>query len=539
MKYKVTLWTAGLVLICASVSAQDWVRWGNTKSRNMVGQAKNIPTAIKPGEIDPKTEVVNMKTTRNVKWVAKLGSQSYGNPTVADGRIYVGTNNESPRSKKYKGDRAAVFCLNEKDGSMIWQFNGPKLGAGKVSDWEFLGICSSPAVSGKHVYVVTNLCQVVCLDVDGLANGNQGYSKEGEYYAGKGKPPVKLDNQDADILWIYDMRKDLGIFPHNVTSSSVLVHGDYVYVSTSNGVDWSHVNIPNPRAPALIVLNKKTGKLEGEEVANISSRIMHCNWSSPSLGKVGKQEILLFGAGDGFLYGFDPKPVEDDGDKVLKELFRVDGNPPHYRKKNGKKVKYATPEGPSEYIASPVFHKGKVYIAIGQDPEHGEGLGNLICVDASKRGDITKSGVIWSYTKINRTISTVSVVDGLVFAADYAGIVHCLDAETGKAYWTHDTQSHIWASTLAVDGKVFIGNEDGYLTILKVDKKKKLLAEVEFDAQLYASPIVANDTLYVATMTHLYAIASTSKSSGKADKKAPEKKAAPKKDAGSKPKKSN
>ena len=118
------------------------------------------------------------------------------------------------------------------------------------------------------------------------------------------------------------------------------------------------------------------------------------------------------------------------------------------------KIPYATPIGPSELIGTPVLYDGKVYCAIGQDPEHGDGVGRLSCIDA-------KSGkILWKYTDVGRTISTVSVMDDLVYIAEYAGLIHCLDAQTGEVYWTYDSFSRIWGSTLVVDGKV-LGNEDG------------------------------------------------------------------------------
>ena len=85
-----------------------------------------------------------MATTKNVRWVAKLGSQAYGNPTISGGKVFVGTNNESPRDPKFKGDYSMLMVFDETSGKYLWQLAVPKLGTGKVSDWEFLGLCSSP-----------------------------------------------------------------------------------------------------------------------------------------------------------------------------------------------------------------------------------------------------------------------------------------------------------------------------------------------------------------------------------------------------------
>ena len=505
-------WSALFVIVFACVAttaaiAEDWPMWGFSPARNMASPEKGIASTFTPGKIDYKTEKVDMSTTKGVKWVAKLGSQAYGNPTVAGGKVFVGTNNETPRNSAHKGDRGIVMCFDEKTGKFEWQLVVPKLGAGKVSDWEYLGICSSPSIDGDFVYVISNRGEVICMDINGMANGNDGpYKDEGKFVTG-GKGVVEPGPTDADIIWIFDMRDELGVFPHNITSSSPVVVGDRVYCTTSNGVDWSHLNIPSPRAPSLIALDKKTGELVGEEASGISERIYHCNWSSPAFGKAGSQDQLIFGAGDGFVYGFHPDPVEDeDGFLIFKELWKFDCNPPHYKFKNGKAIKYATYEGPSELIGTPILYKNRVYAATGQDPEHGEGLGNLVCIDATKTGDITKTGQVWAYDKIDRTISTIAILNNLVFAADYAGFIHCLDADTGELYWKHDTESHIWGSPIAVDDKVYIGNEDGELTVLAATKEYKVVSLVEMDAPIYSSVIAANGILYVATQTHLYAV---------------------------------
>ena len=482
--------------------ASDWPVWGGDGSRNMVSSEEKVVFDFIPGDIGVD-EKVDLKTTKNIKWVAKLGSQAYGNVTIANGCVFVGTNNESPRDSSKKGDRGVVLCLDEKTGDLKWQLVIPKLGAGKVSDWEYIGVCSSPAIDGDKVYVVTNRCEVVCLDIHGLADGNNGpFKNETEYIKPKGMNDPVNKKMDADILWMYDMRDELGVFPHNVTSSSALIVRDRVYVATSNGVDWSHTNIPSPLSPSWIALDKNTGELIGEDGSDASAHSLHAAWSSLTHGVVAGEETLIWGGTDGFCYGYSTQTSKDkDGYDLFNPRWKVDCNEPHYRiDKNGKKVPYATPPGASELIGTPVLYEGKVYCAIGQDPEHGDGVGRLSCIDA-------KSGkVLWKYTDVGRTISTVSVLDDLVCVAEYAGIIHCLDANSGKLYWSYDSFSRIWGSTLVVAGKILLGNEDGDLLIIDHGKKEPEVKTVNMGAPVYSSPVVANGTLYVATQTHLYAI---------------------------------
>jgi outer membrane protein assembly factor BamB len=318
---------------------------------------------------------------------------------------------------------------------------------------------------------------------------------------------LELSRDHADIIWLHDMRGELGVVPHNVSSCSPLVVGDILYTATSNGVDWSHTNIPAPLAPGLVALDKNTGNLLGREASGVSGRVLHASWSSPAHGRAGGRNLVVWGGGDGFVYGFLPRPVmdEDEGFAVLGETWRYDANPPDYRSKDGKPIKYARYAGPSEVIGTAVLADGKVYAAIGQDPEHGDGVGMLSCIDASGQGDLTGKA-LWTYRDIGRTISTASVADGLVFMAEFDGDLHCLDARTGKPYWVHETMSRVWGSTLVADGKVHLGTEDGELLILAATRDKKELGVIEFPAPIYSSVIVANDTLFVATQTHLYAI---------------------------------
>src|SRR4051794_7071055 len=346
--------SAGLLsaLVWAGTSSGgDWPEWGGHPNRNMYSTEKGLPDRFEPGKLKKGTEEVDPASTKNVKWVAKLGSQSYGNVTIAGGRVFVGTNNDAPRNPRDEGDRSILMVFDETTGKFLWQLVVPKLASGKVNDWENLGLLSSPTVEGDRVYLVTSRCEVICLDVNGLANGNQGFQDEAQYFAGPGKPPMKVGETDADIIWVYDMINELGVFPHNASNCSVLVLGDLVYSCTSNGQDWTHSNIPSPNSPSFIALNKKTGQLAGEDDAHIGPRIFHGQWSSPSAGVVNGKQLVFFGGGDGYCYAFDAKPVKEGDTDYLKKVWWFDCNPPEYKKQDAAH-KYPAAEGPSEVNAT-------------------------------------------------------------------------------------------------------------------------------------------------------------------------------------------
>jgi outer membrane protein assembly factor BamB len=491
-----------LLLIPLVALAADYPQWGRDPSRNMIADEKDLPATCDPGKVNPDTGALDLSSAKNIKWAVKLGNQTYGNPTVAAGKVFVGTNNDSPRDKRFTAgdmalDYSILYCFNEADGKFLWQLAVPKLSGGKNVDWEGIGICSSPAVdvAEGRVYVVTNRCELVCLDINGMANGNDGpFKDEGKYSAINGKP-IEPGPTDADIIWVYDMYNEHGVFPHYQSASSPLLAGDKVYACTSNSRDWAG-HIPQPNAPALICVDKKTGALLGVEKSGISKNTFNSNWSSPAFGLMGDQAQVIFGGGDGWCYGFAANPV----DGVLKELWQFDANPPERRMKNGKPIKYGQTEGPSEIVGTPVFHNGRVFVATGQNPENGDGPGALSCIDASN------GAKVWVFDEISRSLSTPSISGDLLFVADFAGYLYCLDVNTGKQHWKHDTEGRIWGSTLLADGKVWIGTEQGEVLCFAATKEKKPLGKSTFEGQVLSTPIAANGVLYVCTEKFLYAI---------------------------------
>ena len=421
----------------------------------------------------------------NVKWVADLGSQSYGNPVVAGGKIFVGTNNEAARNPKIKGDKGVVMCFREADGKFLWQAIHDKLPAGRVNDWPEQGVCSSAFVEGDRLYYVSNRCELVCADTEG-------------FYDGENDGPLTdetlKDKTDADFVWKLDMMEELGVFPHNLATSSPVVVGDLIYILTSNGVDEGHLNIPSPNAPSFVAVEKKTGKLVWED-GSPGEKIFHGQWASPSFGVVEGRPQVFFPGGDGWLYAMDPK--------TGKHLWKFDCNP------KGAKYILGGRGTANEIISTPVVYGDQVFIGVGQDPEHGTGIGHLYCIDATKSGDVTETARVWHYgdKEYGRTISTVAVADGLVYATELAGFFHCLDAKTGRPYWKHDLLAAVWGSPYVVDGKVYQGDEDGNVTVFAPGREKKILVKNVLDSSVYSTAVAANGRLYIASRKRLYAIA--------------------------------
>jgi outer membrane protein assembly factor BamB len=457
---------AALVLVPA-LDAQDWPMWGRTPQRNMAYAGGPLPA----------TWDVQAKT--NLKWTAELGDTSYGNPVVTDGKVFVGTNNGHPRNPAVTGDKGVLMCFRESDGGFLWQAISDKLETGQQNDWPEQGVCSSPAVEGKRLYYVSNRGELICLDTEGFADGKN----DGPYQDEKYKGPT-----DADIVWKLDMVKDLGVFPHNMSNSSPVVWEDLVFVETSNGRDESHDKVPAPKAPSFLAVNKGSGKVVWQDDSP-GANILHGQWSSPALALVDGTMQAIFPGGDGWLYAFAARTGE--------RLWSFNLNPKDA----------VWPKTKNIGIATPVYHDGKVFMAVGQDPDSGEGIGHLYAIDPRKRGDISETGRVWHYDKIRRSISSAAVVDGLVYVSDFSGFLHCVDAATGAPQWTYDALAAVWGSPFAGDGKVYLGDEDGDVVVLQAGRTMKKLAEINMGSAIYSTPVAANGVLYIMTRSGLYAIA--------------------------------
>ena len=456
----------------ASIAASDpgtgdWPMWGGTPDRNMVSSMKGLPTEW------------DVKTKKNVKWVAALGSQSYGNPVVAGGMVFLGTNNEGMRDPAQGGDRGVLMAFREADGEFMWQHTHVKLESGRANDWPYQGVASSPIVEGTHLYYVSNRAQLWGLDVNGFRDGKNDGPITDEKLTGP---------KDADAIWMFDLMEEVGSYPHNMANSSPVIWGDLIFISTSNGQDESHVHIPSPKAPAIIAINKNTGKLVWED-NSVQDKVLHGQWSTPAVGKLGGVDQVVSAQGDGWVRGYEAT--------TGKKLWEFDTNPKDA----------VWPRTRNEVISTPVLYEDKVYIANGQDPEHGEGVGHFYCIDPTKRGDITQTGRVFHFDKIRRSISTAAIFEGLIYLPDFSGFFHCLDAKTGQEYWVHDLTSAVWGSALVADGKVYLGNEDGDVVVMQSGKEKKLLTTINMGSAVYSTPVPAHGTLFVMNRNQLYALA--------------------------------
>lgn len=425
--------------------------FGNTPSRNMVSAETGLPAEW------------DVRSGLNVKWSQPVGSQAYAGPTVYGGQVYVGTNNEGLRDPEATGDRGVVMAFDAQSGEYLWQVAHTKLPAGRVNDWPLQGVCSTPFAADGRVYYVSNQAHVTAVDTAG------------------------------DLVWSFDMINEVDAFPHNLATSSPLVVGDIVFASTGNGVDEGHITIPSPFGASFVALDKNTGELLWDS-AIPGENILHGTWTNPAYGVINGTPQVIFPGGDGWLYSFVPETGE--------LIWKFDLNP------KGSLWALGGRGTRNNVLATPVVYDGKVFVGVGQDPEHGEAPGNFWVIDATGSGDVTETNVVWHLggDQINRTMSTVAIADGIVYIADLSGFLYAHDLETGERLWTYDAFAAVWGSPFVADGRVYLGDEDGDVVVLQHGRELVELGEFNMGAAVYTTPVAKDGVLYVLSRNRLFAL---------------------------------
>jgi outer membrane protein assembly factor BamB len=125
------------------------------------------------GQFDRRTGAWLGERARNIKWVTRLGSQTFGSPVIADGRIFIGTNNGAGYLDRFPSDvdLGCLLCFRESDGEFLWQYSAAKHPRGRTYDWPMQGLGASPLVECDRLWFVSNRYEVICLDTQGFQDG--------------------------------------------------------------------------------------------------------------------------------------------------------------------------------------------------------------------------------------------------------------------------------------------------------------------------------------------------------------------------------
>ena len=377
--------------------ATDWPMWGGTPSRNMVSAMTGLP------------DKWDVKTKKNVKWVADLGSQTYGNPPSAGGKVFVGTNNELLRDPKQPGDRGVLMAFNEDDRRVpVADHAREAVAAGRVNDWPFQGIASSPLVEGD-----THLLRQ--------------QPRRGDVPRHRGLPrrrqndgPVKDEKltgeTDADVVWKFDMMEEVGAFPHNLSNSSPVVHGDLIYVM--------HVERAG-REPRQHPVAEGAGDhrpRQEHRQAGVGRQLgRRQDPARPVVDAVGRRRSAAWcrwcnAQGDGWVRGYEAL--------TGKKLWEFDTNPKDS----------VWPKTRNEVISTPViFEQRRLHRRTARIRSTARASATPTPSTPPSAATSRPPGSSGTTTRSAARSRPPAINDGLIYWPDFSGFLHCLDQKTGQA----------------------------------------------------------------------------------------------------------
>lgn len=486
----------------------------------------------------------DLTSGKNVLWRVPLGSVVYRSPVIDSQHLYIGTNNCGGFLPRFPAtvDLGVLLCIRRSDGQLLWQHSNAKLPTGRVHDWPLQGITSRPCVEGDRLWYLNNRCEVICLDTQGFLD------REND---GPFRDEAVVDHMEADVCWQLDLIGKLGVQPHNVSTSTPALWKDRIFLVTGHGVDESHASAPKSSAPSFIALDKQNGRVLWQDDSP-GPNILHGQWGSPVVARLGGVTQVLFPGGDGWLYSFDPLGAPGGKGRLL---WKFDCNPKDSRWMLGGQ------SDRNNLLMQPTVDRGLVYIATGRDPEHGEGKGRVWCIDPTGRGDISaelvfnnrdpetpiphrrvqaciadegdftrpnpNSGVVWEFSwddankdgyrdlveQMGRSISSVEIDRDLVFIADTTGILHCLDRRTGRQHWGYDMLAACYSSPLIAGDYVYMGDEDGDISVFRLSSDPQIampggapVAETNCGGTIYGTMNVRDNVMYIVTQQELIAV---------------------------------
>jgi hypothetical protein len=134
----------------------------------------------------------------------------------------------------------------------------------------------------------------------------------------------------------------------------------------------------------------------------------------------------------------------------------------------------------------------------------------LTAIRPGGKGNISATGIVWSVKKGYPNVPAPLLYKDVLYTVRTGGIITSLSPETGDILKMGRSESALeeyYASPVAADNKVFMISESGKVTVLKAGGRWEILAVNDLGEEVWATPAIANRTIYIRTRSALYAFA--------------------------------
>lgn len=214
----------------------------------------------------------------------------------------------------------------------------------------------------------------------------------------------------------------------------------------------------------IVALDRRTGDERWRAV-----RSHRRSWATPLVvNAAGRDELIASGAES--VVAYDPS--------TGRELWKAKGTVSHP-------------------IPSAVTTKGIVFLSAGSSSK------NALAVRPGT-GEL-----LWTYNKGAAYVPSPIALGDYFYMVNDAGLMTCIDAATGERKYEGGrppVPATFTASPIAFDDKILLTSEDGDTFVVKAGPVHEVLRTNSVGEPVYASPAVANGTIYIRGEKHLFAI---------------------------------
>ena len=288
-------------------------------------------------------------------------------------------------------------------------------------------------------------------------------------------------NRDGKILWSRSLTEEFGRFSgYGGRTQTPVIDEDRVIISFLN-TGWGNQSAMGHR---FFAFNKRTGEMIWE--SEPSARPVDTNYSTPVVAMINGQRLLIAGGANGSVVAMKART----GEPVWEfKLTKTAINP------------------------SVVVEGNRVYAMHSEENLDNTVMGRVVCIDATGRGDVTKTHEVWRYDNCEVGYASPMLHDGRLYVIDNSGNLFCFDANNGKRYWQYNLGTVGKGSPVWADGKIFATEVNGWFHILQpsvdsckaLDSEKITVKDGRY-AEMYGSPAIAYQRVYFTSENGIFCL---------------------------------
>jgi outer membrane protein assembly factor BamB len=453
-------------LLASPIHAEDWPQFRGPGASGVSRSLKALPVRIGPEE--------------NVLWKQKLPT-GHSSPAIHGGRLFL---------TGVDGEQLVTMAIDCTTGEMLWKQPAPHVTKEKIHTTGSLAQ-SSPAADGEVVISFFGSSGLLAYSPEGKLLWSQQMGPFRNDF-GAGSSPV-IDGNRVILVQDHDEESFIAVFDKLTGRELWRKPRPEFLRNYATPVIWTVEG--RKQVVVLATLRITAYDLEsGDEVWTCSgvSRIINM---TPVIGD------------DNTLYAACFSPGNDTDDRVvpltIEQLFGADADG------NGTIEEPEFPDHPfrgrfSQLDRNKDGHLTKAEYEVTSRP-HVDGRNVVLAIAPGGRGDITTTHVRWEHLRQIPYCPSPLYYRGALLMVKNGGIMTVLDAATGSVLKQKRLRAtaDYFASPIAGDGKVYLLNVNGDLTVLQAETWEELHT-VSLDADGHATPAIADGRLYVRAGETLY-----------------------------------